>query len=70
MMWFGKIELYLIAPKEFSKVPIEDVQRQIIMSTLFSKLIDLINIRENCLMKLNLLLKHLSASRIMLLFHS
>ncbi len=46
MMWFGKIELYLIAPKSFIKVPIEDVQRQIIISNLFSKLIDLSNSRE------------------------
>ncbi|MCB9248136.1 MAG: DUF3160 domain-containing protein [Ignavibacteriales bacterium] len=46
MMWFGKIELYLIAPKSFDEVPIEDVQRQIIMSALFSELIALSNQRE------------------------
>jgi len=46
MMWFGKIELYLIAPKSLQKVPIEDIQRQIIMSSLFSELIDLSNQRE------------------------
>jgi len=46
MMWFGKIELYLIAPAEFVKVPITDIQRQVIMAALFSKLIDLSNTRE------------------------
>ena len=46
MMWFGKIELYLIAPKSFVKVPIEDVQRQVIISNLFSELIDISNSRE------------------------
>jgi len=46
MMWFGKIELYLIAPESFQKVPLKDVQRQIIMATLFSELIDLSNQRE------------------------
>jgi len=46
MMWFGKIELYLIAPKSLVKVPIQDVQRQIIISTLFSELIELSNQRE------------------------
>ncbi len=46
MMWFGKIELYLIAPSALVKVPIEDVQRQIIISSLFSELIALSNSRE------------------------
>lgn len=46
MMWFGKIELYLIASAELVKVPITDVQRQVIMAALFSKLIDLSNTRE------------------------
>ena len=46
MMWFGKIELYLIAPNSYVKVPIEDVQRQIIISNLFSRLIDLSNQRD------------------------
>jgi len=46
MMWFGKIELYLIAPKSLVKVPIEDEQRQIIMSYLFSELIELSNTRQ------------------------
>ncbi|NOX67052.1 MAG: DUF3160 domain-containing protein, partial [Chlorobi bacterium] len=31
MMWFGKIELYLIPPKSDLEVPITDVQRQIII---------------------------------------
>lgn len=39
MMWFGRIELYLIAPKSITEVPIEDVQRQIMMSMIFSELI-------------------------------
>ncbi len=38
MMWFGKIELYLIAPKSLVKVPIEDVQRQIILSNLIMQI--------------------------------
>ncbi|MCB9207009.1 MAG: DUF3160 domain-containing protein, partial [Ignavibacteriales bacterium] len=47
MMWFGKIELYLIAPVEDDvKVPIEDEQRQIIISSLLSKLIEISNSRE------------------------
>ncbi len=46
MMWFGKIELYLIAPNAMVKVPLEDVQRQIIISALFSELITLSNSRE------------------------
>ncbi|VAX28103.1 hypothetical protein MNBD_IGNAVI01-2956 [hydrothermal vent metagenome] len=46
MMWFGRIELYLIAPKSFDTVPITDVQRQIIISRLFSELVDLSNSRE------------------------
>jgi Protein of unknown function (DUF3160) len=46
MMWFGKIELYLIAPSALVKVPIEDVQRQIIISSLFSELIALSNSHE------------------------
>lgn len=45
MMWFGKIELYLIAPKALVKVPIEDVQRQIIISYLFGEAIKLSNSR-------------------------
>lgn len=43
MMWFGKIELYLIAPKALVKVPIKDVQRQIIISYLFDEAINLSN---------------------------
>ena len=46
MMWFGKIELYLIPPKSFVKVPLVDAQRQIIISHLFSELINLSNSRE------------------------
>lgn len=46
MMWFGRIELYLIPPKSDAKVPITDVQRQIIISYLFSELVDLSNSRE------------------------
>ena len=46
MMWFGRIELYLIPPKSFVKVPLVDAQRQIIISHLFSELIDLSNSRE------------------------
>jgi len=45
MIWFGKIELYLIAPQSLTKIPIEDIQRQIIMSALFSELISLSNQR-------------------------
>lgn len=41
MIWFGKIELYLIAPESSIKVPIEDVQRQIIISHLFSELLEI-----------------------------
>lgn len=46
MMWFGRIELYLIAPKEFQQIPSADVQRQIIMSKLISELIEISNQRE------------------------
>ncbi|MEN8192486.1 MAG: DUF3160 domain-containing protein [Bacteroidota bacterium] len=46
MMWFGRIELYLIAPHSLVKVPIEDEQRQIIISYLFSELIELSGSRE------------------------
>jgi len=45
MMWFGRIELYLIAPNSLTKVPIEDVQRQIIISALLSELISHANQR-------------------------
>ena len=45
MMWFGKIELYLIAPKSLVKVPIQDVQRQIILSNLIMQLIEFSNER-------------------------
>ncbi len=46
MMWFGRIELYLIAPKSFDKIPLEDVQRQIIISHLFSELVELSGSRD------------------------
>ena len=46
MMWFGRMELYLIAPHSLVKVPIEDVQRQIMISMLFSELIKESNIRS------------------------
>lgn len=47
MMWFGKIELYLIAPNAFVKVPLTDVQRQIIISTLFTELLNSSDQRQN-----------------------
>ncbi len=47
MMWFGKIELYLIAPESYDPVPLVDVQRQIIISKLFSELVDISNQRQN-----------------------
>ena len=46
MMWFGKTELYLIAPKSLQKVPIEDEQRQIIVAYLFAELINSSNSRD------------------------
>lgn len=46
MMWFGRIELYLIPPKSFVKIPLADAQRQIIISHLLSELIDLSNSKE------------------------
>ncbi len=47
MMWLGRTELYLIAPRNvFPKVPFEDVQRQVIDATLISELIDLADANE------------------------
>ncbi len=43
MMWFGRIELYLISPRAIPHVPFHDVQRQAIISTLFKELVDLSN---------------------------
>ncbi|PJA95331.1 MAG: hypothetical protein CO129_12385 [Ignavibacteriales bacterium CG_4_9_14_3_um_filter_34_10] len=40
MMWFGRMELYLIAPVEFGKLPKADEQRQAIVSYLIQGLID------------------------------
>lgn len=47
MMWFGKIELYLIAPSAFVKVPLTDIQRQIIISALFTELLNDSDQRQN-----------------------
>jgi len=38
MIWLGKMELYLIAPDEFQKISLEDVQRQAIMANLILEL--------------------------------
>ncbi len=46
MMWLGRIELYLIAPKSLIPVPFVDVQRQIIDATLITELIDLANVQD------------------------
>ena len=47
MMWFGRIELYLIAPNSFTPPPFEDVQRQAIISYLLSELIDYNNAKQD-----------------------
>ncbi|MGA8265910.1 MAG: DUF3160 domain-containing protein [Ignavibacteriaceae bacterium] len=47
MMWFGRIELYLIAPNDFTPRPFEDVQRQAIISYLLSELIDYNNAKQD-----------------------
>ena len=47
MMWFGRIELYLIAPNNFTPPPFEDVQRQAIISYLLSELIDYKNAKQD-----------------------
>lgn len=41
MMWFGRMELYLIAPTESQQLPLEDIQRQIIISYLMKDLIEI-----------------------------
>ncbi len=46
MMWLGRIELYLIAPRAFNPPPPKDVQRQVIISTLFKELVDLSNTKS------------------------
>jgi len=40
MMWFGRMELYLISPVEYAKMPKADEQRQAIVSYLIQELID------------------------------
>jgi hypothetical protein len=40
MMWFGRMELYLISPVEYVKMPKADEQRQAIVSYLIQELID------------------------------
>lgn len=41
MMWFGRMELYLIAPNDIDPVPEVDIQRQTIISNLLMELIEL-----------------------------
>lgn len=48
MIWFGKMEIYLIAPETAENIPtFEDVQRQIIDAALISELVDLANVKND-----------------------
>ena len=47
MMWFGRMELYLIAPESLGSVSTETLQRQSIMSFLVKELLEIAGAEEN-----------------------